>query len=203
LKELDSGGSTKLSIRPPQLNFDLNLWASPKSETGDPGSIVSGIMGQGGKLEANCRIKDILRRKIKKYPEASAAKLPFVVFLFEGDWIQVSPFSLEGALWGQQIVNFSRSSGDSSLAVKDGGLFLPGPDGRPQNTRLSAVVYCRRVYHNNNVHATINVYHNPMAQHPIDRDCFRGVAQCQTIIREKEIKIKWDKKRDSRMLLLG
>lgn len=204
LKELGNGGSINLFIRPPKLNFDLNLWASPKAETVDQDSFVSGIMGQGGNLQANCRIKDILRRKIKKYPEVSKAKLPFVVFLFEGDWIQVSPFSLENALWGQQTINFSRNNpGNSSLGVQEGGLFLPGPDGRPQNTRLSAVVYCRRVYNNNNVHATLNVYHNPMALHPVDQNCFQGAAQCKTIVRETEIEISWDYQRDTRMLLLN
>jgi hypothetical protein len=162
------------------------------------------LWGQGGNLSSTDRFKEVLRKKIKKYSGVADAKLPLVVFMFEGNWLHIDPFSLEGALWGQQTVNFSRNiPGSSSLEIKEGGLFLPGPDGRPQNTPLSAVVYCRRVYHNNNVYATLKVYHNPMALHPIEPECFRGVAQCQTKIRETEIEIKWDKKRDSRMLLLG
>ncbi|MEO6201948.1 MAG: hypothetical protein ABIU05_05770, partial [Nitrospirales bacterium] len=144
-------------------------------------------MGARGKLTSTDRFKKVLRKKIKKYSGVADSKLPLVVFMFEGDWLHIDPISLEGALCGQQTVNFSRTTpGNPSLGVYDGGLFLPGPDAYPQNTRLSAVVYCRRVYHNNNVHATVYVYHNPMARYLIDPDCFRGFAQCQTIIRETE-----------------
>ncbi len=144
----------------------------------------------------------MLRKKIKKYGGVAGAKLPLVVFLFEGDWLHIDPFSLEGALWGQQAVTFRPGAATVGLGVQEGGLFLPGPNGRPQNTRLSAVVYCRRVWHNDIVHATLNVYHHPAAAHPVGPRWFNGLAQCQTIVRDAEIEITWNYDRDSRMLPL-
>lgn len=202
LDQLEQDGPNELTISPPKINFELKLTASPNPYRTEPSPIASSLWGQGGKLTSTNRFKEVLRKKIKKYSGVADSKLPLVVFMFEGDWLHIDPFSLEGALWGQQTVNFSRTTpGNSSLGVQEGGLLLPGPNERPQNTRLSAVVYCRRVFHNNNVYAALKVYHNPMALHPIDPECFKGVAQCQTIIRETEIEIKWDK-RDSPMLLV-
>lgn len=123
--------------------------------------------------------------------------------MFEGDWLHIDLLSLEGALWEQQVVNFSLVAEEADLGIQEGGVFLPGPNGRLQNTRLSAVVYCRRVWHNNIVHARLNVYHDPNAMHPIDPNSFRAVAQCQTIVRDTEIEITWDYTRNSQMLKLG
>lgn len=139
---------------------------------------------------------------MKKYSGVVGAKLPLLVFLFEGDWLHIDPFSLEGALWGQQAVTFRPSAETADLAVQEGGLFLPGPNGRPQNTRLSAVVYCRLVWYNDIVHATLNVYHHPAAAQPLDTRCFNGLAQCHTLVRDTEIEISWDHERDSEMLPL-
>jgi hypothetical protein len=203
LDQLEHGGPTELTISPPKINFELKLTASQKPYREKPTPIVKSLMGHGGNLFSTDRLKEVLRKKIKKYRGVADAKLPLVVFLFEGNWLHIDPFSLEGALWGQQTVNFSRISENSSLGVQEGGLFLPGPDGRPQNTRLSAVVYCRRVWHDEGVHSTLNVYHNPSALCPINSQCFSGVAQCQAICRETEIETTWDYERDTRMLRLN
>lgn len=202
LDQLEQDGPNELTISPPKINFELKLTASPNPYPREPTPIVKSLWGQGGNLSSTDRFKEVLRKKIKKYSGVADAKLPLVIFMFEGDWLHIDPFSLEGALWGQQTVIFSRVSGNSSLGVQDGGLFLPGPNGRPQNTRLSAVVYCRRVWQKESVHVTLNVYHNPSALHPIDPDCFKGAAQCQTIIRESEIEVTWEFTRDTRMLPL-
>jgi hypothetical protein len=202
MDQLEHGGPTELTLRPPNINCLLTLTAHPSPHRNQPAPIVQGLSGQGGNLTATDRLREVLRKKIKKYSGVVGAKLPLVVFLFEGDWLHIDPFSLEGALWGQQAVTFRPGAEIADLAVQEGGLFLPGPNGRPRNTRLSAVVYCRRVWHNDIVHATLNVYHHPAAAQPLDTRCFNGLAQCHTSVRDTEIETSWDHESDSKMLPL-
>jgi len=203
-KNLDCGGRKNLKFSRPEMNCELCLTAIKIIESENSSSIIDGIFSGGGSSSATIRLKEVLRKKIKKYRDVKKSNHPLVVFLFEGDREEISPFALEGALWGQQTVSFSGTiPGNSSWGVQDGGLFLPGPNGRDQNTRLSAVVYCRRICKDNDVSATLNVYHNPMAMHPFKLDFSGGAAQCKAIIKETEIEISWDYQRDTRMLRLA
>ena len=202
LDQLEHGGPTELTLKPPTINCTLALTTGTSLHRDQLAPIVRGLSGQGGNLTATDRLRDVLRRKVKKYGGAAHARLPLIIFLFEGDWLHIDPFALEGALWGQQAVTFTPGANTAGLGVQAGGLFLPGPNGRAQNTRLSAVVYCRRVWHHGVVHAALNIYHNPVAARPLDSRFFNGLAQCHIIVRETEIEITWDHERDSKMLSL-
>ena len=148
-------------------------------------------MGQGGNLTATDRIRNVLRKKIKKYSAVKKLKVPLVILLYEGDWVHISRHDLEWALWGQLQAIISPAHQEARLSVDTGGLFMPGPNGEPQNTRLSAVVYCRRQWIDNVVHATLFVYHHPSARYPVSDDFFRPLPQCRLTIREAEFDQYW------------
>jgi hypothetical protein len=97
---------------------------------------------------------------------------------------------------------FSRTGGPGTLGVGEGGLFMPRAEGTLRNKRISAVIYCRRVFHENAVHVTMNVYHHPGTERPLDPMLFDGLAQCWTTIRKTEIEVRWDHDRDSKMVTL-
>ena len=205
LDRLEHGGPKKLTLKPPAIDCHLTLTASPSPHRDQPGPIVQGLMGQGGKLTATDRIRGILRKKIKKYDAVKHARLPFVIFLYEGDWLHISRDSLEWALQGQLQAIFNRNTGQVTWAVEEGGLFMTWSDGRPRNTRLSAVVYCKRVWHDDAVHASMFVYHHPAAQLPISDNIFRGYPQCHMMVRKTELRATWDHNPGShiQMLRLG
>lgn len=191
LNQLESGGDRELALGPPQINCHLTLTAHPNPPRDQPGRIVQGLSGQGGNVTATDRVRGILRKKVKKYEAVKRAKWPLVVFLYEGDWGHIDRWSLEGALFGQQQAIISQGSEEARLGVAEGGLFLPGPDGRPQNTRLSAVVYGKRIWDDNGVHATLYAYHHPAALNPIPNNCFNHFPQCHIEIRDTEFTRNW------------
>ena len=84
-------------------------------------------------------------------------------------------------------------------------MFMPDVRGRYQNTRLSAVVYCRRVWHQEAVHAGLYVYHHPAGMHPISNAVFAGYPQCRITVREPEFEQHWDRdpENEGRLLRLG
>jgi len=202
LDELEDGGPTTLRLQPPNINCQLHLKASRNPLRDQPVPIVRGLWGQGStpynpqSLDATERIRNTVRKKVKKYVAVRRAKKPLVVFVYEGDWLHISRESLEWALWGQPQLNINPVTGESEWGVAKGGVFMPGPRGHPQNTRLSAVVYCRRVWRQNAVHAVMYVYHHPAPINPIQNRVFRGHPQCHLTMRDTEIEIRWDRDPD-------
>jgi hypothetical protein len=191
LDRLEQGGPDHLRLCPPIINCELSLRAHPPRDGDEARPIVSALMGQGGNITATDRIRNVMRKKIKKYGAVHHSRAPLVVFLYEGDLLHISQESLEWALLGNLQVTFSPGQEQAPLSRAPGGLFLPGPDGRPQNTRLSAVVYCRRQWQDGAPHATVFVYHHPAARNPLPLAQFEPLPQCQITIRDTELRQEW------------
>jgi hypothetical protein len=200
LDRLDTNGPRELTINPPCISCHLTLTASQRRE--NPRPIVEGLMGQGGGLTATDRIRNILHKKVKQCESAKRQGLPLIVFLYEGDWLHISRESLEWALWGEWQLRINRQSRESGCWLAPGGLFMPDPRGQPQNTRLSAVVYGRRQWQDGSLHATLFIYHNPMARHPLSDDCFHDLPQSHVTLSDTEFTAKWSHDLDGPIQIL-
>jgi len=188
LNRLEHGGPRLLELRQPVINCQLRLTASSSQLRDEPGPIVRALMGQGGNLTATERLRNALRKKVKKYSVAKNMNIPLVVFLYEGNFGHISREDVEWALFGQWHISIP----SGRLGVDPGGLFMPAPNGNSQNTRLSAVVYCRREWKDNAVHATMFIYHHPAARNCIPLDFFSPLPQCRIIIRDTELEQIWE-----------
>lgn len=195
LTQLDSGGEQKLILKPPRINFCLSLTAIRQRDL--PGPVVTSLMGQGGNLTATDRIRNILRKKVKKYDSAKKMLCPLIVFLFEGDWMHVPRESLEWAIWGEWVVRFRPGTDETEMELAPGGLFMPNVHGSYQNTRLSAVVYGSRVWNDGAVHASLYVYHHPGAKHPLSDDLFGEIPQCRVTFSETHLIQSWNSDREA------
>lgn len=191
LEGLESGGPEWIRLGPPLISCDLHLTAHRPKVGAKIRPIVSGLMGQGGNITATDQLRNVLRKKIKKYAHVRSGLVPLVIFLYEGDLLHVSRESLEWALFGNLRVSFRPGQSEAPLSLAPGGLFMPDPNGHPQNTRLSAVVYGRRQWHNGIPHACLFIYHHPTARNPIPCDQFSSLPQCRVAIRETEIQQDW------------
>ena len=202
LDKLDDDGPVRIRLRPPVINCELSLRAHPPRDGDEPRPIVSALMGQGGNITATDRLRNVLRKKVKKYGSVRECRAPLVMFLYEGDWLHISRESVEWALLGQLQVTFRSGQEEAPVSLAPGGLFLPGPDGRPQNTRLSAVVYGRRQWHNGAPHATLFVYHHPAAMHPLPLEQFEPLPQCRITIGDTDIQQQWTSEPDGQIQIL-
>ena len=191
LECLESGGPNWIRLGPPTISCDLHLVAHRPKDGAEIRPIVSGLMGQGGNITATDQLRNVLRKKIKKYSHVRSGLVPLVIFLYEGDLLHVSRESLEWALFGSLQVSFRPGLSEAPLSLAPGGLFMPDPNGHPQNTRLSAVVYGRRQWQNGIPHACLFIYHHPAARNPIPGDEFSPLPQCRVTIRETEIQQDW------------
>jgi hypothetical protein len=146
LDACDPDRSMTKRFAPPRVPVAVTLTTVKRAE---PGPIVEGIMGVGGKIAADETIFSAIARKVRKYRGVRDLGLPFVIFLWVGDWMKVTDTSLEWALFGRdqlQVLRTQQGLRDAEWRRTPGGLFAFGHDGRgePRNTRLSAVAYCIR-----------------------------------------------------------
>jgi hypothetical protein len=175
----------------------------PENSEGTIRPIVAALMGQGGNVTATDRLRGVLRKKIKKYSSLRHARVPLVLFIYEGNFLHISRESLEWALFGNLRVTFSPNQAEAPISLEPGGLFLPGPSGQPQNTRLSAVVYGRHQWLDGAPYATLFVYHHPSARNPIPHGQFAPLPQCRTTIREETIEQHWSSDLDGAIEFLS
>lgn len=193
--------SQKITLNMPGVPIVLKLrtFQNPRPT---PGPIVRAVMGIGGKITSTDRIKRAIQRKIERY---ESLRVPFVLLLWQGDWLKVTDTSLEWALFGRLQVHL-RPSDLSKPAIwshAPGGLFAFGKGGLPLNTSLSAVVFCSRVAHLGRVYARIQVYHHPYAARPLPLNLFKGVPQMVPFdVRPEGFVCRWDRRHRSRGILL-
>jgi hypothetical protein len=164
----------------------LSITVSTVGIRPEPAPIVEGIVGPGGKISTHESIREALQRKSRKYRAVKEAGFPLVLFLWEGTWLHVNPTSVEWALFGQDRLTLTSTregikSGNWDRAP--GGLFGFGADGSgdPQHTRISAVMYCERVWRAGHVYARLRLYHHPYGASPLPTDMFVGIPQCLPI----------------------
>jgi hypothetical protein len=170
----------QLCLSPADVGFSVTL--STVGARQEPGPIVEGVVGPGGEISTHETIRDALRRKSQKYRAVKDAHLPLVIFVWQGTWLHVNSTSVEWALFGPERATFARTQegiGDAKWDLAPGGLFGFGADGRsdPRHTRISAVMYCERMWQAGKVSARLRLYHHPFAALPLGVEVFRGIPQ--------------------------
>ncbi|PYP49523.1 MAG: hypothetical protein DMD39_11990 [Gemmatimonadetes bacterium] len=195
LDTCDASQESSLALEPPKYPIALRLSTIPQLRL-HPAPIVEGIRMPGGLIESDLRIRAEIERKIRRYQAVKALKLPFVIFVWEGDWLQVNETSIEWALFGRDQLVRQRQRGQiiSEWRRAPGGLFgFSGEGGGTlRNTRVSAVAYCSRVKHQGAVYVNMRLYHHPFAENKLPLHLFSGVAQCiPTSVSDDKATLSW------------
>jgi len=201
LDTLQPGRSHRITISAPEVPIAVRLMSfqMPRSS---PQPIVQSVGGDAHQIMATERLQRAIEKKVSRYRNLA---LPLVLFVWEGDWIEVTPTSLDWALFGRLRVNIARAAGTKTVATSrvPGGVMSWGPSGQPTNASLSAVAYCSRVYHRGRVHTRIQVYHHPYARRAIPRSLFAGVPQYVPYsVSADGFSCRWDRKHRSRGIVL-
>jgi hypothetical protein len=192
-----TGRSRKSSLRVPRIGIRLTALKPRES----PSPIVQGIMGVGGKIMTHESVRAAILRKVRKYRAVKDLGLSLVLFVWEGDWMKVTPTSLQWALFGQAQASGIRGRAgiDWKWGHAPGGVFGFGHDGTrpPPNTRISAVAYCTRIWQDGKVHARLELYHHPYAAHPLPAYVFAGIPQCLPVSASAdEATLRWDREHE-------
>lgn len=188
---------SELCLSPDDVGLSITI--STVGMRSDSAPIVEGIAGPGGKISTHESIRDALRWKSRKYRAVKDAGLALVLFVWEGTWLHVNPTSVEWALFGEDRVTLTRTREGIKSAAWDraaGGLFGFGSDGcgEPQHTRISAVMYCERVWQAGHVYARLRLYHHPFAASPLPQEIFAGLPQCVPIeATHDRVTMQWDR----------
>ena len=201
------GEASTLSLTAEEIGFALTVSTAGVRER--PSAIVTGIVGQGGKIETHETIRAAIGKKVNRYRYVKEVGLPLVVFVWQGTWMHVSNTPVEWALFGQDQVTFTRARGggltDAQWGRAPGGLFGFGRDGAsgPENTRVSAVVYGEREPRSGSVYARLRVYQHPFAATPLPRDLFAGIPQLVPVkATAGEVVVEWNGEPGGALLLL-
>lgn len=196
----------ELCLSPADVGFSVTL--SAVGTRPESGPIVEGVVGPGGKISTHETIRNALRRKSQKYRAVKDAGLALVIFVWQGTWLHVNSTSLEWALFGPEQATFRRTRqgiGDAKWGRAPGGLFGFGADGRsdPQHTRISAVMYCERMWQVGKVYARLRLYHHPFAALPLRVEAFRGIPQFVPVEATADrVTLQWlDEQADGSVLL--
>ncbi|OGO06824.1 MAG: hypothetical protein A2Z76_00015 [Chloroflexi bacterium RBG_13_56_8b] len=183
-----------------ELKLTLSL-IPKKPKQKDP--IVGGHM-LPARFVGTTQLRRMLEKKIKKYKSVKDLKLPFIIALTMID-MPAGETGLLNELFGKVVVIIKRTPNGDPVSTEDrrdfSGLFTPKPglEGKPQNTRLSAVLITRsrwleRGRENEPAKRLHNfgVIYNPWACNPSDHKIFEGYPQFVTISEDKTgINLGW------------
>jgi thymidylate synthase ThyX len=195
LDDCERGGARKLHLSPPEWSLHLILSALDTLRA-TPEPIVAGVLGPMGKTETDEGLRGALAKKVIRFSGLKEPPMPLVIFVWEGDRLTVTETSLEWALYGRDQLTMRRkgASIESEWTRAPGGLFGFGRSGgdEPMNRRLSAVVYCARVWHEGRVYVRARVYHHPYANIRVPLEVFGGLPQCIPVdVRENHVRMRW------------
>lgn len=147
------------------------------------------------------RIKDKMRKKIKKYKIAKL-KRPYIIAVCAGGrssfWEERA---VNDSLYGNSMITWRKNKEgkyDSSWGVDSSGMITPNKQiFEPKNKRLSGVLFCQRYYDPEGVRCRMRLMHNPWAQNPLLPDVFSKAVQSPIITnKDGRIKAQWNDKED-------
>jgi hypothetical protein len=143
------------------------------------------------------QLRRMLDKKINKYTSVKDLKLPFIIALNIAN-MPAGETGLLDELFGKLQVVIRKTSNDKPVSAEErrdfSGLFTPKPGlgGKPQNTRLSAVliVKSRWLERGEKEQAKrlhdFGIIYNPWACNPLDHEIFEGYPQFVTISEDEK-----------------
>ncbi len=195
--DLVNGGNKELEIDQTADSMRLKLKLCYRRLDNSTEKIPDDMLIPAGQTKSPERILGRIREKVKKYREVQAKRIPFVIFVWRENDFDVTPFSFESAVLGQMKISITRSPEEKSIVLRTQGAFYDSAT-NPQNTRLSAIAFCKRERTDDKVFAQMHLYHNPDAAQPLSDRFFKGVPQLlPQKVTDKEIIMKWDKDPES------
>lgn len=159
---------------------------------------VVGAMPRGYFGDATKQIKSSLRSKVKKYKALKKGGKPLVIAICSNGNPMVDEYTLESAIIGYPKLSFALNTPGSERWSRDmSGLLTPDPSFKnPENTRLSAVIFCNRRLAEKRVEYTMNLYHNPWSINPLPGNIFTKIPQLLVTRDAGKIHERWSKDRD-------
>lgn len=183
---------------------DIQVQVYPKYKEESSVLMAVHYPGYSGVLGSD-KIKGRIQEKISKYRDVKALKKPLVISLcFDSGSSTYGQPSVEYDLFGRPMVVFSKNEeGESRWAVDGSGLFMQkNKDGSPKNTRLSAVISCKRKWDKTEKYPEgsyvyeMEVFHNPFASCPIEPEVFKKLPQYVPVRDETGGHMEWINKSD-------
>lgn len=173
--------------------------------------IIGSVMNPGfsGPVGSD-QIKGRLVEKVKKYKDIKNQQKPLVIAVCS-DASSIHTDMLEYDLFGRPVLSFSvNGEGPSTWSRDKSGIFTPKKSdlSDPSNTRLSAVIHCRRKwvktekFPDGSMGYEILIFHNPWATQPLKFDVFGDkVPQYIPDYKPDKIEMLWKNKISDRVVL--
>jgi len=178
----------EFDLRDEHLNtpYSLKVVILPKSPDSTEAGGVGGMVSGAYMLAIGKRIRDALERKAGKYGDIDA---PFLIAIYGKGEFPVQTRDELDALFGDRVwLVPQKGMGAVTESRKPNGFFTSVRDGVHRHEQVSAVLFYRfKWLENNHVHQ-IHIYHNPFAQRLLSPDLFPGVPQMVLCDGEK---LKW------------
>ncbi len=137
-------------------------------------------------LDANESEVAIQRALSKDLAFAHHVEAPIVLAVCARDNSTIDDIAISHRLYGTIDIHCSRSSPASVFLKGNGAGF--GPE---HNTRISAILYCRRHWDRGRMLYDIKLYHNPWARHPIQQSIFDLHPQLVPVTMEAPHTLQW------------
>lgn len=157
---------------------------------------VGGWGGPGGTINhPTAKLKDRIADKLNKYKFVKRDGKPFVLAITVDD-IFDAPTAIDWTLYGFDVISFpiNDPAAEAKFHKDNSGFITPNPGqfGKPENTRLSAVMFCQKKWDNDQMMYDMRLYHNPWAANPIPEEIFSKLPQFIDT-REKEgfVTLRW------------
>ena len=167
----------EFDLRDEHLNmpYSLKVVILPKgsepAEAGGVGGTVSGMH----MLAIGRRIRDALEQKAAKYGEID---VPFLIAIYGKGEFPVQTKDELDALFGDRVFLVpTKGKGAVTESRKPNGFFTSTREGTHRHAQVSAVLFYRfKWFEDNHVHQ-IHIYHNPFTQRTINTSLFPEVPQ--------------------------
>jgi hypothetical protein len=155
--------------------YSLKVVILPKGSEPDEAGGVGGTVSGVHTLAIGRRIRDALEQKAGKYGDIDE---PFLIAVYGKDEFPVKTQDEVDALFGDRVFLVpTKGRGAVTESRKPNGFFTSMRDGTHRHEQVSAVLFYRYKWlEDNHVHQ-IHIYHNPFAQRTINTSLFPEVPQ--------------------------
>ena len=127
------------------------------------------------------QVKKVIGEKVKRYKFTKNSGKPFVIALCSSGQFLFDDFAIDSALYGNTVISFNVNDPKSETKVHrdNSGMITPNPGllGQPRNTRVSAVIFCAKVWNKEKMLYNMRVFHNPWAITKLSLKIFEKMPQ--------------------------
>ncbi|MCL5410457.1 MAG: hypothetical protein M1324_01230 [Patescibacteria group bacterium] len=176
--------------------FSGEITARPRNDIPMTGNMFSWSPPGGSFSFPTERIKNELRKKIRKYNFLKDMGIPLIIAVCSDDRPLISHESLDWTLYGRMVVTWeiNNPKSETKISRDNSGFATPNPGlmWETRNKGMSAVIFCSRHWEEKRVLYDMRVYHNPWAINKLSDELFKKMPQFAEVkIDPKFITLKW------------